>query len=205
MSSLTADTFHQPLRLTGEPICRLTCRELFPNLNAASSIFGVSLQTRQSKSHGHEQHTSTTMGEQGAAGQPQWLLSLFHASLTLQPQPTFQRSPPPLRCERLVVRRLPRVMQPNGTNKPRTVRIAPAVFGIVLLAMLLPSTGGIIDGPPRHGMWRFGPFLFHPDGVLLVIGLVVIPTLCATLGRSNTIRSVGWILLVGVLFLTLSR
>ena len=51
-------------------------------------------------------HIAPTKGEQGAAGQPQWLLSLFHASLTLQPQSCLQRSPPPLRCHRLVVRRL---------------------------------------------------------------------------------------------------
>ena len=30
--------------------------------------------------------------------------TFFHASLTLQPQPSFQRSPPPQRCQRLVVR-----------------------------------------------------------------------------------------------------
>jgi hypothetical protein len=51
--------------------------------------------------------------EQGAAGQPQWLLSLFHASLTLQPQPCFQRSPPPLRCQRLVVRLMSVRVIPN--------------------------------------------------------------------------------------------
>jgi NADH pyrophosphatase NudC (nudix superfamily) len=43
----------------------------------------------------------------------------FHASLTLQPQPSFQRSPPPLRCQRLVVRPTSTCLVTSHSNPSR--------------------------------------------------------------------------------------
>lgn len=78
-----------------------------------------------------------------------------------------------------------------------------AVFiALLFLAITLPSTGGIIEGPPRPGMWRCGPFLFYPDTFFGVVGLVTAATGCTLFGiaRGNAFEVVGWILF-GVLFL----
>jgi hypothetical protein len=76
-----------------------------------------------------------------------------------------------------------------------------ALIGLLILAAALPSTGGIIDGPTRQGMWRCGPFLFYPGTFFGVVGIVTVATSCALFGiaRGNALEFVGWILL-GVLF-----
>ena len=82
-------------------------------------------------------------------------------------------------------------------------RAGLAVFiGLLLLAAGLPSTGGIIDGPLRRGMWRYGPFLFYPDAFFAVVGAVTVSTGCTLFGivRGNAFEIVGWVLL-GILFL----
>ena len=83
------------------------------------------------------------------------------------------------------------------------IRGSVVVFiGLLLLAGTLPNTGGIIEGAPRHGMWRCGPFLFYPGAFFSVVGLVAIATACTLFGiaRANAFEVVGWILL-GILFL----
>jgi hypothetical protein len=76
------------------------------------------------------------------------------------------------------------------------------LVALLLLAASLPNTGGIIDGPPRHGMWRCGPFLFYPGAFFGVVGAVTASTACTLFGiiRGNAFETVGWVLL-GVLFL----
>ncbi len=77
-----------------------------------------------------------------------------------------------------------------------------AFFGLLMLAATLPNTGGIIEGPARHGMWRCGPFLFCPGAFFGVVGVVTFSTACTLFGmaRGNAYEIVGWVLL-GVLFL----
>lgn len=77
-----------------------------------------------------------------------------------------------------------------------------AFLGLLLLAIHLPNTGGIIAGPPHNGMWRCGPFLFYPGAFFMVIGVVTMSTGCVLFGiaRGKAFEIVGWILL-GVLFL----
>ena len=80
-----------------------------------------------------------------------------------------------------------------------------AFIGLLLLAATLPNTGGIIQGPARHGMWRCGPFLFYPGAFFGVVGVVTVSVACTLFGiiRSNAFEIVGWILL-GLLFLCIS-
>ena len=77
-----------------------------------------------------------------------------------------------------------------------------AFIGLMLLAATLPNTGGIMEGPERHGMSRCGPFLFYPGAFFMVVGAVTLSTGCTLFGiaRNNaTIEMIGWILL-GVIF-----
>jgi hypothetical protein len=63
--------------------------------------------------------------------------------------------------------------------------------------MLLPSTGGIIAGPPPNPkMWRCGPFLFFPGDFFGVIGILTALTGCTVFGivRRNRFEIVGWVL-----------
>ena len=93
-------------------------------------------------------------------------------------------------------------MEQKKTGR-RWVRGGIAAFiGLLLLAATLPSTGGIIEGPVRRGMWRCGPFLFYPELFFGVVGAVTVSTACTLFGivRGNAFEIVGWILL-GILFL----
>ena len=93
-------------------------------------------------------------------------------------------------------------MEQKKTGR-RWIRGSVAAFiGLLLLAATLPSTAGMIEGPPRHGMWRCGPFLFYPDAFFAVVGVVTVATGCTLFGiaRRNSCETVGWILL-GILFL----
>lgn len=87
----------------------------------------------------------------------------------------------------------------------RWIRSGIAAFiGLLILTATLPSTGGIIEGPARHGMWRCGPFLFYPGAFFGVVSAVTFAMACALFGilRGNALEIVGWVLL-GVLFLTI--
>jgi hypothetical protein len=92
----------------------------------------------------------------------------------------------------------------------RMVRmIVAALLGLLFLAVFLPSTGGVISGPPRGGlpgpvMWRFGPFLFYPVPFFEVVGLVAAATGCTLFGlvRRSALEIVGWIIF-GFLFFCL--
>ena len=81
----------------------------------------------------------------------------------------------------------------------RWLRVVGALlFGLLLLAVMLPSTGGIMAGsPPYPGMWRCGPFLFYPKPFFTVVGVVAVSTGCTLFGivRRNVCEGVGWILL----------
>ena len=76
-----------------------------------------------------------------------------------------------------------------------------ALVGLLMLAATLPSTGGIIEGPARPGMWRCGPLLFYPGLFFGVVGVVAVSTACTLFGivRGNAFEIVGWIML-GILF-----
>jgi len=97
--------------------------------------------------------------------------------------------------------------QQPQTRWPR--RAYAALFcGLLLLAVILPSTGGIIDGPPSHpGMWRCGPFLFHPQSFFTVTGLVIVSVGCIILGIKHRngletiVEIIGW-LLMGTFFVS---
>jgi hypothetical protein len=83
------------------------------------------------------------------------------------------------------------------------IRGSVVVFiGLLLLAGTLPNTGGIMEGAPRHGMWRCGPFLFYPDAFFEVVGVVAAAAACTLFGivRGNVFEIVGWILL-GILLI----
>ena len=80
------------------------------------------------------------------------------------------------------------------------------MLGVLLLAALLPSTGGIIEGPPPNPkMWRCGPFLFFPTAFFGVVSFVSLSTGCAVFGivRRNACEIVGWCLLGILLLLTI--
>jgi hypothetical protein len=84
---------------------------------------------------------------------------------------------------------------------PRAV--AALLFGLLLLMVLVPGTGGIIEGPPPNPkMWRIGPFVFFPDGFFGVVAFVTVATSCTLFGivRRNVLETVGWCLL-GILLL----
>ena len=85
--------------------------------------------------------------------------------------------------------------------------VGALLFGLLLLAALLPSTGGIIDGPPPNPkMWRCGPFLLFPDAFFGVVAFVSLSTGCAVFGivRRNACEIVGWSLLgISLLFMIL--
>jgi hypothetical protein len=92
-------------------------------------------------------------------------------------------------------------MEQKRTDR-RWIRGGIAAFiGLLILAATLPNTGGIIEGPERHGMSRFGPFLFYPGAFFGVVGVVTFSTGCTLFGivRGNACEIVGWILL-GILF-----
>jgi len=81
--------------------------------------------------------------------------------------------------------------------------VCVSLLGLLILAATLPSTGGIIAGPPRHpDMRRFGPFLFFPGAFFTIIGAVTVSTGCAVVGivRRSQLEIIGWILLA-VLFI----
>jgi hypothetical protein len=80
--------------------------------------------------------------------------------------------------------------------------LGAAILGVLILAAVLPSIGGVIEGPARPGMWRCGPFLYYPGSFFMVTGAVIVSTGCTLFGivRGNAIEITGWILL-GVLFL----
>src|SRR5262245_45944170 len=95
-------------------------------------------------------------------------------------------------------------MQQQSTRK-KWLRGSIAGFaGLLLLAAVLPSTGGIIEGPARPGMSRCGPFLFYPNAFIGAVGAVGFSTACTVFGiaRGNACEIAGWILL-GVLFVVL--
>jgi hypothetical protein len=77
-------------------------------------------------------------------------------------------------------------------------------LGLLILAALLPSTGGIIEGPARDPrMWRCGPFLFFPAAFFSVVGAVAVSTGCTVFGiaRRNSCEIIGWCLLGILVFL----
>jgi hypothetical protein len=83
--------------------------------------------------------------------------------------------------------------------------VAALLFGLLLLAALLPSTGGIIEGPPPNPkMWRCGPFLFFPAAFFGVVAFVTVATSCTLFGivRRNVLEGIGWCLL-GILLLVM--
>src|SRR5262245_36441210 len=76
--------------------------------------------------------------------------------------------------------------------------VAALLLGLLLLAALIPSTGGIIEGPPPNPkMCRIGPFLFFPDAFFGVVAVVTVATSCTLFGivRRNVLEGVGWCLL----------
>jgi hypothetical protein len=84
---------------------------------------------------------------------------------------------------------------------------AALLLGLVLLAALLPGTGGMIAGPPPNPkMWRFGPFLFFPSAFFGVIGIISLVTGCTIFGivRRNVCEFVGWVLFTVVFVLMLA-
>jgi hypothetical protein len=78
-----------------------------------------------------------------------------------------------------------------------TRAITSTMLGLLLLATELPSTGGIIEGPPHFGMWRCGPFLFYPGPFFMVVGVATVSIGCVLFGivRGNALEIVGWALL----------
>jgi hypothetical protein len=78
------------------------------------------------------------------------------------------------------------------------------LFALLILAATLPSTGGIMSGPPRHpDMRRFGPFLFFPKLFYPLVGAVAFSAGCAIIGivRRNRLETIGWTLLTILLLL----
>ena len=72
------------------------------------------------------------------------------------------------------------------------------VPGFLLLAALLPNTGGIIAGPPpTPKMLRCGPFLFYPGAFFGLLGTIMGLTAFTILGivRQNACEFIGWVLL----------
>jgi hypothetical protein len=77
--------------------------------------------------------------------------------------------------------------------------VGALLLGLLILAATLPSTGGIISGPPRHpDMWRCGPFFFFPVAFFSVVGAVTVSIGCTLFGivRRNICEGIGWTLLV---------
>lgn len=97
-------------------------------------------------------------------------------------------------------------MEQQKKKNWRFLRIVGVLLlGLLILAGLLPNSGGMISGPPPNpSMWRFGPFLFFPD-VFFYIGVVVLLTACTVFGilKRNKCEVVGWILLGLMLGLTI--
>ncbi len=96
--------------------------------------------------------------------------------------------------------------QPTPTRWPRRAFLA-LFCGLLLLAMTLPSTGGIIADSPRHtDMWRCGPFLFSPQPFFTVTGFVAVSVGCIILGVKHRngletiVEIIGW-LLMGTFFI----
>jgi hypothetical protein len=93
-------------------------------------------------------------------------------------------------------------MKQNG-KEWRWLRAAGVLlFGLIILAALLPSTYGRIEGPPPNPkMWRCGPYLFLPDRFFGEIGIVTLFVGCTVFGiaRRNSFEAVGWCVL-GLLF-----
>jgi hypothetical protein len=80
----------------------------------------------------------------------------------------------------------------------RWLRVAGALLlGILLLMALLPSTGMTAGLMPHPEMWRFGPFLFFPTSLFLVVGCITGFTSCTVFGivRRNACEFIGWVLL----------
>jgi hypothetical protein len=95
------------------------------------------------------------------------------------------------------------MVQKQKKNGWRLARIIMAVLvGLLLLAIGLPSTGGILAGPAHDGMWRYGPFLFFPGPFFTLVGVVTLSTGCVLFGivRENAFEKVGWVLF-GILVL----
>lgn len=96
-------------------------------------------------------------------------------------------------------------MEQNKRDRRWLRAVGPLFFGLLILAATLPSTGGIIEGPPRHpDMSRFGPFLFFPYAFFTVVGAVTVSTGCTLFGiaRRNVCEGIGWTLL-GLSFVAL--
>ena len=85
----------------------------------------------------------------------------------------------------------------------RWLRVTGAsLLGIVLLMMLIPSTGCITDDPALNPkMMRCGPFLFYSD-FFWVVGIITALTACTVFGiiRRNRFEAVGWVLFGLVVF-----
>jgi len=89
-------------------------------------------------------------------------------------------------------------------KKVRWLRVTGALLlGVLLLAALLPSTGGIIAGSaPNPEMRRWGPFLVFPSAFFGVIATITILTTCTVFGilRRNNCEFIGWALFGLVVF-----
>ena len=84
--------------------------------------------------------------------------------------------------------------------------VGALLLGFLILAVTLPSTGGIIAGPsPDPRMWRCGPFLFYPHAFFSVVGAATVSTGCTLFGiiRGNACEAIGWALLILALVLLL--
>ena len=84
---------------------------------------------------------------------------------------------------------------------PRLRAVAGVLLGALLLMMILPGTGCVLNGPPEYpkfyaGMLHYGHFWFYPDAFFyigyfpLAIGAIVFGAL-----RRNKFEIVGWAML----------
>jgi len=89
-------------------------------------------------------------------------------------------------------------MDQNRKSVPWWRLTGALLMGLLLLMALLPSTGGIIDGPaPSPKMWRCGPFFFYPGSFFGVLGTIMVLTSITVFGivHRNRCEIVGWVLL----------
>jgi len=79
--------------------------------------------------------------------------------------------------------------------------VAAAFLGVLLLMLILPSTGCVLTGPPLNpkffeGMWHFGRLWFYPDA-LFYIGYFTFAIAAIVFGasRQSKFEVVGWVML----------
>lgn len=92
-------------------------------------------------------------------------------------------------------------MVTKKTLSPRLRPVVGALLGALLLMLILPSTGCVLNGPPLNpkfyeGMWHFGALWFYPDA-FVYIGYFTFAIAAIIYGalRRSKFEVVGWALL----------